>query len=80
MLHRPSLQAGSGIREIMALAWALEAELGRDGPWGERVIHLEVGQPNFAAPEHVVEATAAAVHVKADQRYIPNAGLSEVHE
>ena len=64
----------------MALAWALDAELGRDGPWGERVIHLEVGQPNFAAPEHVVEATAAAVHVKADQRYIPNAGLSEVHE
>ena len=40
----------SGIREIMDAAWSL-------GRRGAKVIHLEVGQPNFATPRHVVEAT-----------------------
>ena len=56
----------SGIREIMDLAWAVEKT-------GE-VIHLEVGQPDFATPEPIVEATcryARAGHTK----YVPNAGV-----
>ena len=50
----------------MDLAWAVEKT-------GE-VIHLEVGQPDFATPEPIVEATcryARAGHTK----YVPNAGV-----
>ncbi len=40
----------SGIREIFELAW------GRDD-----VLHLEVGEPDFSTPLHIVEAAVAAV-------------------
>ena len=56
----------SGIREVMDLAWAAE----KTG----QVIHLEVGQPDFDTPEHIIEATcrfANAGHTK----YVPNAGV-----
>ena len=43
----------SGIREIMDLAWDVEKT-------GE-VIHLEVGQPDFATPASIVEATCRYV-------------------
>ena len=62
----PAAIPRSGIREIMDLAWAVEKT-------GE-VIHLEVGQPDFATPESIVEATcryARAGHTK----YVPNAGV-----
>ena len=61
----------SGIREIMDLAWAVEKT-------GE-VIHLEVGQPDFATPESIVEATcryARAGHTK----YVPNAGVDALRQ
>jgi aspartate/methionine/tyrosine aminotransferase len=56
----------SGIREIMDLAGAAE----KDGP----VIHLEVGQPDFATPAHIVEATCRAVR-EGHTRYISTAGI-----
>ena len=62
----PAAIPRSGIREIMDLAWAVEKT-------GE-VIHLEVGQPDFATPAPIVEATcryARAGHTK----YVPNAGV-----
>ena len=43
--------ARSGIREIMDLAASLED-----------VIHLELGEPDFRTPEHVVEAVERALH------------------
>ncbi len=58
----------SGIREIMDLAAGL----------GD-VLHLEVGEPDFDTPAHVVEAAtqaAAAGYTK----YTPNKGLLEVRE
>lgn len=61
----------SGIREIMDRAWAAEKT-------GE-VIHLEVGQPDFDTPAHIVEATcrfASAGHTK----YVPNAGVDPLRE
>jgi aspartate aminotransferase/aminotransferase len=61
----------SGIREVMDLAWAAEKR-------GE-VIHLEVGQPDFATPEHIVEATCR--HARAGQtKYVPNAGVDPLRE
>ena len=67
----------SAIRDVMDAAWALERELGAD----ERLIHLEVGQPNFRPPESVCAAAARAAAGTTDPAlfgYIPNAGLPEL--
>jgi aspartate aminotransferase len=58
----------SRIREVMELAW-------RD----PEAIHLEVGEPDFPTPEHVVEAAHEAARV-GFTRYAPNAGLPELRE
>jgi aspartate aminotransferase len=69
---RPSSIASSmpvsRIREIMELAW--------EDP---EVIHLEVGEPDFPTPEHVVEAAHEAAR-SGLTRYAPNAGLPELRE
>ena len=59
----------SGIREIMDLAWSVE----KTGP----VIHLEVGQPDFSTPRHIVEATCRYVNA-GHTKYVPNAGVDEL--
>eukprot|EP01052_Picozoa_sp_SAG31_P020601 SAG31_NODE_1557_length_7884_cov_69.027357_4_plen_428_part_00 len=64
----------SGIRDVMDAAWSLERRLGPD----DRLIHLEVGQPDFSPPETVLAATAAALRRRENQGYIPNAGLSDL--
>jgi aspartate aminotransferase len=58
----------SGIRELMELAWAA----------GE-VIHLEVGEPSFATPPHVVEAADRAAR-DGWTRYTPSAGVPALRE
>jgi aspartate aminotransferase len=58
----------SRIREIMELAWA-----------DPEAIHLEVGEPDFPTPEHVVEAAHKAARAGLT-RYAPNAGLPELRE
>ena len=58
----------SGIREVM------------DAAWGQpNVIHLEVGEPDFATPAHVVEAAHRAVAGGATH-YTPTAGVPELRE
>ena len=58
---------GSGIREIFNLV------AGRDD-----VLHLEVGEPDFDPPEHVVEAGVAAA--RRGVGYTQTAGLLELRE
>ena len=58
----------SRIREIMELAWA-----------DPEAIHLEVGEPDFPTPEHVVEAAHEAARTGLT-RYAPNAGLPVLRE
>ena len=58
----------SGIREIMDLA-AQRSD----------VLHLEVGQPDFATPAHIVEAACAAA-AQGYTTYTANKGLLEVRE
>src|ERR687890_2312559 len=58
----------SRIREVMELAW-------RD----PEAIHLEVGEPDFPTPQHVVEAAHQAARTGLT-RYAPNAGLPELRE
>jgi aspartate aminotransferase len=58
----------SRIREIMELAW--------EDP---EVIHLEVGEPDFPTPSHIVDAAHEAARA-GHTRYAPNAGLPELRE
>jgi len=65
----PSRIPRSGIREVMDLAWEAEKT-------GE-VIHLEVGQPDFPTPEHIVEATCQYVR-EGHTKYVPNSGVDRL--
>lgn len=56
----------SGIREVMDAAW------GRPD-----VIHLEVGEPDFPTPPHVLDAVHAAL-LGGATHYTPTAGVSEL--
>lgn len=56
----------SGIREVMDLAWATPD-----------CIHLEVGEPGFATPAHIVEAVGEAART-GWTKYVPNAGIQEL--
>jgi len=58
----------SRIREIMDLAW--------EDP---EAIHLEVGEPDFPTPTHIIEAAYEAARA-GHTRYAPNAGLPELRE
>lgn len=58
----------SGIRAVMDLA----DKVGN-------VIHLEVGEPHFQPPAHVIEAAAAAMR-SGFNKYTPNAGLPDVRQ
>jgi len=58
--------------EVLARARALEA-LGRS------VIHLEIGEPDFATPDHIKEAAARALR-DGYTHYTPAAGLLEARE
>ena len=50
----------------MDLAWSTEG-----------AIHLEVGQPDFDTPDHIVEAACAAAR-EGHTKYIPNGGVDEL--
>jgi aspartate/methionine/tyrosine aminotransferase len=61
---------GEGALDVLARARALEAR-------GRRVAHVEVGEPDFPTPPHIVEAGAHALR-EGDTRYTPAAGLPEL--
>jgi len=58
--------------EILARATALEAQ-------GRRIIHLEIGEPDFPTPPHVVEAGAKALR-DGYTHYCPAPGLPVLRE
>ncbi len=58
--------------EVLARARELESQ-GRD------IIHLEIGEPDFETPPHIVEAAVAALRGGATH-YGPSAGLPEARE
>lgn len=47
---------------------------------GRPVISYAAGEPDFATPEHIVDAAAAAAHDPRNHRYTPAAGLPELRE
>lgn len=58
--------------EVLARAKALEAE-------GRRIIHLQIGEPDFDTPPHVVEAAAQALR-DGHTHYCPAPGIPELRE
>ena len=58
--------------EVLARAKALEAS-------GRRVIHLEIGEPDFETPAHIVEAGMKALR-DGHTHYCPAAGLPVLRE
>jgi aspartate/methionine/tyrosine aminotransferase len=58
--------------EVLARAKALEAT-------GRRVIHLEIGEPDFATPAHIVEAGVRALR-DGHTHYCPAPGLPQLRE
>jgi aspartate aminotransferase len=58
--------------EVLARARALEAQ-------GRNVIHLEIGEPDFDTPPHVVEAGVRALR-EGHTHYCPAPGLPELRE
>jgi aspartate aminotransferase len=57
---------------VLAKAKALEAE-------GREIIHLEIGEPDFGTPEHIVEAGCRALR-EGHTYYTPTAGIPELRE
>ncbi len=58
----------SRIREIMHIAMEMDD-----------VIHLEVGEPDFPTPEHIIESACIAAK-SGFTKYTPNAGMSSLRE
>ena len=58
--------------EVLARARLLEAQ-------GRRVIHLEIGEPDFGTPANIVEAAARALR-DGHTHYCPAPGLPELRE
>src|SRR5580698_2576293 len=61
-----------GAFKVLARARALEAQ-GRD------IIHLEIGEPDFDTPAHIIEAAKQALD-RGFTRYAPTPGIPELRE
>jgi len=70
--ERLSRMRTEGAFAILAKANALEAE-------GKSIVHLEIGQPDFPTPEHIVEAGCKALR-DGHTRYGPASGLPDLKE
>src|SRR4051794_31017138 len=65
--------AESATLKVDAKAKALKAE-------GRAVIGFGAGEPDFATPDYIVEAAAAACHDPKNHRYTPAGGLPELKQ
>jgi aspartate aminotransferase len=61
-----------GAYAVLARAQALEAQ-------GKKIVHLEIGQPDFPTPEHVSAAGIQAI-VDGKTKYTPPAGIPKFRE
>jgi aminotransferase len=62
----------SGIRTVFDMARKLEGE-------GRKIIHLEIGRPDFDTPTHIVEAAVEALRA-GKHHYSQNAGIPELRQ
>jgi len=61
-----------GAFEVLARARKLESE-------GKRIVHLEIGEPDFATPDNIVEAAIGAMQ-NGFTHYTPASGIYEARE
>lgn len=69
---RLDVLSGEGALDVLLRARELE-RVGRD------IVHLEIGEPNFATPEHIVRSGIAALE-RGETHYGPPAGIPELRE
>ena len=72
LAQRARIPETPSILEILARAKALEAQ-------GRRIVHLEIGEPDFATPPNIRRAAVDALE-KGYTHYGPSAGLPEVRQ
>lgn len=70
--ERMSHLGTEGAFEVLAKARRLEAE-------GKRVVHLEIGEPDFATPDNIVESAISAIQ-DGYTHYTPASGIFEARE
>src|SRR6266851_78617 len=70
--ERMSRLGTEGAFETLARARRLEAE-------GKRIVHLEIGEPDFATPDNIVEAGIGAMQ-NGYTHYTPASGIYEARE
>ncbi|MGE0435234.1 MAG: pyridoxal phosphate-dependent aminotransferase [Planctomycetota bacterium] len=58
--------------EVLARAKALEAQ-------GKSIVHLEIGQPDFPTPKHIVDACKKALD-EGKHGYTPSPGINELRD
>ena len=69
---RMSRLGTEGAFEVLAKARKLEAE-------GKNIVHLEIGEPDFATPDNIVEAGISAMQ-NGYTHYTPAGGIAEVRQ
>src|SRR4029077_3805338 len=70
--ERMSRLGTEGAFEVLARARKLEAE-------GKKIVHLEIGEPDFATPDNIIEAGISALQ-NGYTHYTPASGIKEVRE
>src|SRR5881398_2918863 len=70
--NRMSRLGTEGAFEVLARARQLEAE-------GRHVVHLEIGEPDFATPDNITEAAVAALQ-GGFTHYTPAGGILDARE
>jgi aspartate aminotransferase len=70
--ERMSRLGTEGAFEVLAKARRLEAE-------GKTIVHLEIGEPDFATPDNIVEAGISALQ-NGFTHYTPASGIHEARE
>jgi aspartate aminotransferase len=70
--ERMSRLGTEGAFEVLARARGLEAQ-GRD------IVHLEIGEPDFATPDNITEAAVSALH-EGFTHYTPAGGIMEARQ
>jgi len=58
--------------EVLARARALEAQ-------GKKIVHMEIGEPDFDTPEHIKRAAIEAIRANYSH-YTPSAGMAELRD
>ena len=70
--ERMSRLVTEGAFEVLAKARRIEAE-------GKRVVHLEIGEPDFATPDNIIESAVSALQ-NGYTHYTPASGIAEVRQ